>query len=94
MREERRRPSRSTPVILPIGKPFLEMLHGRYIVVRGRLWRKTNPNLPEDERKRLVSALMSAHRAVKEVAGDEGRLLKGRRRGESLSLRSWAGVVD
>jgi hypothetical protein len=23
---------------------------GRYIMVRGRLWRATNPNLPEDER--------------------------------------------
>jgi hypothetical protein len=31
-------------------------------VVRGRLWRCTNPNLPEEERHRLVKELMR-HRA-------------------------------
>lgn len=35
-----------------------------YVVIDGRKWRATNPNLPEDERKRLVSELMSARRAV------------------------------
>lgn len=38
---------------------------GRYIVVRGRLWRATNPSLPEPERQRLTQALMDARRAVK-----------------------------
>lgn len=37
---------------------------GRYIVVRGRLWRAANPHLPESERQRLVGALMDARRAV------------------------------
>ncbi len=37
---------------------------GRYIVVRGRLWRATNPHLPEDERQRLTLELMDARRAV------------------------------
>lgn len=37
---------------------------GRYIVVRGRLWRAANPALPEAERERLVSLLMDARRAV------------------------------
>ena len=32
--------------------------------MRGRLWRATNPNLPEDERQRHVNALMDARRAV------------------------------
>ncbi|ACY16754.1 hypothetical protein [Haliangium ochraceum] len=36
----------------------------RYIVVRGRLWRKSNPALPEDERARQVQALMRARRDV------------------------------
>ncbi|WP_313197183.1 hypothetical protein [Rhizobium sp.] len=52
---------------------------GRYIVVRGRLWRKENPHLPEDERKRLVSELMSARRAVKEAADDPDRLRAARK---------------
>lgn len=38
---------------------------GRYIVVRGRLWRASNPHLAPDERAALVHALSSARRAVK-----------------------------
>ena len=30
---------------------------GRYIVVRGRLWRRTNPNLPPEERQRLADLI-------------------------------------
>lgn len=37
---------------------------GRYIVVRGRLWRATNPALPEAEQARLRRDLMDARRAV------------------------------
>ncbi|MBX7514320.1 hypothetical protein K3179_07110 [Qipengyuania sp. GH38] len=37
---------------------------GRYIIVRGRLWRASNPHLPESERARLVAQLMDARRAV------------------------------
>ena len=46
---------------------------GRYFVVRGRLWRRSNPALAEEERERLVSELMSARRAVAAArrSGDE-----------------------
>jgi hypothetical protein len=37
---------------------------GRYIMVRGRLWRRTDPALGEDRRTALVGALMDARRAV------------------------------
>ena len=37
---------------------------GRYIVVRGRLWRRSDPGLSKDERQQLVNALMAARRAV------------------------------
>ncbi|WP_349303949.1 hypothetical protein [Sphingomonas sp. 2SG] len=37
---------------------------GRYIVVRGRLWRRTNPALGEDRRAALVHDLMRARRDV------------------------------
>ena len=45
---------------------------GRYFVVKGRLWRLANPNLPTDEKSALVSELMQARRAVKtsRQAGD------------------------
>ena len=38
---------------------------GRYFVVRGRLWRCSNPALPEAGRTRLVSELMQARSAVR-----------------------------
>lgn len=37
---------------------------GRYIAVRGRLWRRSDPRLSEDERQRHVDALMETRRAV------------------------------
>ena len=37
---------------------------GRYFIVRGKLWRRSNPALPEHERARLVSELMRARSAV------------------------------
>lgn len=36
---------------------------GRYLVVRGRLWRRSNRSLSEIERHRLVDDLMTARRA-------------------------------
>ena len=38
---------------------------GRYFVVRGRLWRRANPNVPVEKRDALVRELMAAQRAVK-----------------------------
>ena len=38
---------------------------GRYFVVRGRLWRRANPDLPAEKRELLVRELMNARRAVK-----------------------------
>jgi len=45
---------------------------GRYIVVRGRLWRCTNPSLSAEERSQLQKELMAARRAkgVAMRAGD------------------------
>lgn len=42
---------------------------GRYLIVRGRLWRTTNLGLGEQERQRLVDELMDARRAVKAAKG-------------------------
>jgi len=38
---------------------------GRYLVVRGRLWRATNPHLPERDTELLVTALMNARRQLR-----------------------------
>ena len=54
---------------------------GRYIVVRGRLWRRANPDLLGGTRQALVNSLMDARRAVGQAlrAGDEVALAAARR---------------
>ena len=37
---------------------------GRYFVVKGRLWRMSNPGLPPEQRQALVNQLMQARRQV------------------------------
>lgn len=44
---------------------------GHHVIIDGRKWRATNPNLPEDERQKLVNELMNARREV-------GRALKAK----------------
>ena len=53
---------------------------GRYFVVRGRLWRTSNPALSDAERERHVSELMTARRAVRTaLADDDATALKAAR---------------
>ncbi len=54
---------------------------GRYFIVRERLWRMTNPALPEQVRQRLTRELMAARRAVGVALrkGDEAALATARR---------------
>lgn len=50
---------------------------GRYLVVRGRLWRTTNPSLSAARRATLTKELMAARRAVaKALKVKDARLLK------------------
>ena len=51
---------------------------GRYFVVRGRLWRMSNPELAEGEREMLVGALMAARRAVREARAGRGEMAAAR----------------
>lgn len=44
---------------------YLRTPDGRYFVVRGRLWRCTNPDLSEEAREDHVRELMAARRAVR-----------------------------
>lgn len=55
-------PDRPSPDAPPPTTP-----DGRYLIVRGRLWRRSNPALPEDVRQTLVNELMAARRAVGEA---------------------------
>ncbi len=57
---------------------------GRYFVVRGRLWRMSNPDLSADERKQLTDALMHARR-------DVGRALRS---GDARAVRQARVLVN
>lgn len=61
---------------------------GRYIVVRGRLWRRSDPRLSDDEREELVSELMSARRAKRQARADDDRdaAEKARRRVDAAKV--------
>lgn len=43
---------------------------GRYLVVRGRLWRRSDPRLDPGERERLTRELMAARRAKQAAMRD------------------------
>lgn len=57
---------------------------GRYLIVRGRLWRRANPALSEEERQALVRELMVARRAV----------AAARREGDDNALRAARAAVQ
>lgn len=69
-------PTPVTEVMSPLNTP-----DGRYLIVRGRLWRATNPALPEAERVQHVAALMDARRviALAQRRGDPEALVAARR---------------
>ncbi len=50
--------------VKPAGKTHPVTLDGRYFVVRGRLWRTSDPTLPPERRETLVHDLMQARRDV------------------------------
>jgi hypothetical protein len=54
---------------------------GRYFVVRGRLWRRANPNLPVERRDALIHDLGNARRAVQTAlrSGDTTALAAARK---------------
>jgi hypothetical protein len=68
-------------------EPILSTPDDRYIVVRGRLWRATNPNLDEQQRQALVDELMNARRAVRS-AGDGSAVMVSARQRVDAAKRS------
>lgn len=49
---------------MPDSPTYPDTPDGRYFVVRGRLWRSSNPALPAQLRQELVDRLMRARRQV------------------------------
>lgn len=53
---------------------------GRYFLVKGRLWRTSNPDLPPERRDALVHELMSARSAVRTALRSGSSLPEARAR--------------
>ena len=62
---------------------------GRYFVVRGRLWRRANPELTTAQRDALVQELMDARRAVKAAlkSADAAALSAARKSVDAVKIR-------
>ena len=56
-------------------------------MVRGRLWRRVNPALLQEERERLVAELMTARRAVRDALAGQGDLPGARARVDAAKRR-------
>lgn len=61
-------------------KPVPLTPDGRYLIVKGRLWRSANPGLSEHDHRELVAELMSARRAVRAAGNDRDALAVARAR--------------
>jgi hypothetical protein len=59
---------------------------GRYFVVRGRLWRKSNPALSPTRRDELVMELMSARRDIRRFKDDRQALSEARGRVDAAKI--------
>ncbi|MGY3306197.1 hypothetical protein ACVK1X_005525 [Pseudomonas sp. PvR086] len=62
---------------------------GRYLVVKGQLWRCSNPSLTADARQRLVEELMAARRQVKaaKASADSGQLSVARAKVQKTKVK-------
>lgn len=71
---------RAVPAAAPAAAPVTP--DGRYVVIDGRLWRRTRPGLSGARRDRLVRALMRARRAIRQAraVGDLSAEQRARRR--------------
>ena len=67
-------------------KPYPTTPDGRYFVVRGRLWRTSNPALTDDERTSLIRELMSARRSVRSAESDGDVRTDARRRVHAVKI--------
>ena len=63
---------------MPLSDQYPHTPDGRYFVVRGRLWRLSNPALDPQKREMLVHELMAARRAVRSARGNAEALTRAR----------------
>ncbi|WP_106159094.1 hypothetical protein [Hasllibacter halocynthiae] len=70
-----------------MGRRYPTTPDGRYFVAKGRLWRCSDPALPEAERDEAVRALMRARRAVRDARGEREAVRAARARVDAAKRR-------
>lgn len=65
---------------------YPETPDGRYFVVKGRLWRKSDPSLAPACREALVKELMAARRALSKPRRDERTVGEIRKRVDAAKI--------
>ena len=89
-----RKPAAKSETCVPHPEHYPRTPDGRYFVVRGRLWRASNPVLDLAEREQLVRDLMAARRAVRSSKGDPVALAAARARVDAAKRSLGERVVD
>ena len=59
---------------------------GRYFVVKGRLWRRSDPALDEPTRASLVKDLMAARRAVRDASAGSPAMVEARKKVDAAKV--------
>ena len=59
---------------------------GRYFVVKGRLWRRSNPAIDELTRTALVKDLMAARRAVRDTSAGSPAMIEARKKVDAAKV--------
>src|SRR6218665_1922701 len=78
------------------GEAIVKTPDGRYLVVRGRLWRAADPMLTAERRVELVQLLMDARRSLRRTSVT-GRHPEARAQVDACQTRprrAWPGMVD
>ncbi|THV12410.1 hypothetical protein [Rhizobium rhizophilum] len=78
--------TKSSSPIASKADAYPETPDGRYFVVKGRLWRKSNPSLIPARREALVKELMAARRALKKPESAERTVVETRQRVDAAKI--------
>ncbi|MGV1873675.1 hypothetical protein [Agrobacterium rosae] len=69
-----------------MSKRYPDTPDGRYFVVKGRLWRRSNPALDELTRAALVKDLMAARRAVRDASAGSPEMKEAREKVDAAKV--------
>lgn len=67
-------------------KTYPDTPDGRYFVVKGRLWRRSNPALDKLTRATLVKDLMAARRAVRDASAGSPAMVEARKKVDAAKV--------